>query len=36
MPLPTLLASVAIMPILAGILMFVFRKPLTRLQGDAG
>jgi POT family proton-dependent oligopeptide transporter len=34
MPLPTLLASVTVLPILAGVAMFLFRKPLTRLIGD--
>jgi POT family proton-dependent oligopeptide transporter len=33
MPLARLLTSVALLPILAGVLMFVFRKPLTRLMG---
>ncbi len=34
MSLPTLLAAVTVLPMLAGIAMFVFRKPLTRLIGD--
>jgi POT family proton-dependent oligopeptide transporter len=33
LPLPTLLASVAILPIVAGIIILVFRKPLTAMQG---
>ena len=33
LPLPTLLASVAAMPIVMGILMLLFRKKLTALQG---
>ena len=33
MPLPTLLAAVAVMPIVAGVIMLIFRKPLTALQG---
>jgi POT family proton-dependent oligopeptide transporter len=35
MPLARLLTSVALLPILAGVLMFLFRKPLTRLMGVA-
>jgi POT family proton-dependent oligopeptide transporter len=33
MPLPTLLIAVAVLPMLAGVLMYVFRKPLTALMG---
>jgi POT family proton-dependent oligopeptide transporter len=33
MPLARLLGAVAIAPIVAGVLMFLFRKPLTRLMG---
>ena len=33
MPLPTLLGSVAIMPIVAGVIVLIFRKQLTALQG---
>lgn len=33
LPLPTLLASVSVLPILMGILMLMFRKKLTALQG---
>ena len=33
MPLATLLEAVAALPILAGIVMFLFRKPLTRMMG---
>lgn len=33
MPLATLLGAVAFLPIVAGIAMFLFRKPLTRLMG---
>jgi POT family proton-dependent oligopeptide transporter len=33
LPLPTLLASVAAMPIIMGILMLFFRRKLTELQG---
>ena len=33
LPLPTLLASVAVLPILMGILMLIFRRKLTELQG---
>jgi POT family proton-dependent oligopeptide transporter len=33
MPLARLLTTVAILPMLAGVLMFLFRKPLTRLMG---
>jgi POT family proton-dependent oligopeptide transporter len=33
MPLAHLLAAVAVLPIAAGIAMFVFRRPLTRLMG---
>ena len=35
MPLAQLLTVVAIVPMVAGFLMFVFRKPLTRLIGDS-
>ncbi len=35
MPLTTLLTIVAIAPVVAGLLMIVFNKPLTRLGGDA-
>jgi len=35
MSLPTLLTAVAIVPTLAGVAMFLMRKPLTRLGGDA-
>jgi proton-dependent oligopeptide transporter, POT family len=35
MPLPTLLTTVAILPMVAGVLMLVFRKSLKRLGGDA-
>jgi hypothetical protein len=31
--MPTLLTAVAILPMLVGVLMFVFRKKLTSLQG---
>jgi POT family proton-dependent oligopeptide transporter len=34
MPLPQLFLSVAILPIIAGAIMFGFRRPLTRLIGD--
>jgi POT family proton-dependent oligopeptide transporter len=34
MPLSQLLGAVAALPIVAGVLMFLFRKPLTRLIGD--
>ena len=33
LPMPTLLTAVAILPMLVGVLMFVFRKKLTSLQG---
>lgn len=33
LPLPTLLGAVAVLPILAGVAMLVFRKPLTALMG---
>ena len=33
LPMPTLLTSVAILPMLLGVLMFVFRRKLTDLQG---
>src|SRR5262249_60883772 len=33
MPLPTLLTAVAVLPIVAGVAMFLFRKPLTALMG---
>jgi POT family proton-dependent oligopeptide transporter len=33
MSLPRLLATVAVTPILAGIIIFVLRRPLTRMQG---
>jgi proton-dependent oligopeptide transporter, POT family len=32
--LPTLLTAVAVLPIVAGVVMFLARKPLTRLGGD--
>jgi hypothetical protein len=35
MPLTQLFAMVALLPIVAGILMFFFRRPLTALIGDA-
>jgi hypothetical protein len=35
MELPTLLMAVAVLPIIAGIVMLVVRKPFTRLGGDA-
>jgi len=35
MPLTRLLTIVAIAPVVAGVLMILFRKPLTRLGGDA-
>jgi proton-dependent oligopeptide transporter, POT family len=35
MELPTLLMAVAVLPIVAGIVMLLFRKQLTRLGGDA-
>jgi proton-dependent oligopeptide transporter, POT family len=34
MPLAHLFAAVAVLPIVAGIVMFIFRHPLTRLIGD--
>jgi proton-dependent oligopeptide transporter, POT family len=34
MPLGELLTIVAVMPLIAGVLMMLFRKPLTRLIGD--
>jgi POT family proton-dependent oligopeptide transporter len=34
MSLPTLLTAVAVLPMIAGVAMFIFRKPLTRLGGD--
>jgi POT family proton-dependent oligopeptide transporter len=34
MPLPTLLTAVAILPIIAGVAMFIARKPLATLGGD--
>jgi POT family proton-dependent oligopeptide transporter len=33
MPLATLLTAVAVLPIMAGVLMLFFRKPLTRMMG---
>jgi proton-dependent oligopeptide transporter, POT family len=33
LPLPTLLAAVSVLPILMGVLMLIFRKKLTALQG---
>ena len=33
MPLPTLLTTVAIVPIVLGVLMLLFRRKLTALQG---
>jgi POT family proton-dependent oligopeptide transporter len=33
LPMPTLLTAVAILPMVLGVLMFVFRKRLTALQG---
>jgi proton-dependent oligopeptide transporter, POT family len=33
LPLPTLLAAVSVLPILMGVLMLIFRKKLTDLQG---
>jgi POT family proton-dependent oligopeptide transporter len=33
LPLPTLLASVSVLPILMGIIMLIFRRKLTELQG---
>jgi len=33
MPLSTLLGAVAVLPIVAGVAMFLFRKPLTRMEG---
>ena len=35
MPLGQLLGAVAIVPMVAGFLMLLFRKPLTRLIGDS-
>ncbi|MES1256540.1 MAG: peptide MFS transporter, partial [Acidobacteriota bacterium] len=35
MPLPQLFTMVALLPVAAGVLMFLFRKPLTSLIGDA-
>jgi POT family proton-dependent oligopeptide transporter len=35
MPLAQLLGAVAALPILAGVLMWLFRRPLTRLVGDS-
>ncbi len=34
MPLSNLLAAVAVLPMVVGLAMFVFRRPLTRLMGD--
>jgi len=36
MPLTELFGAVALMPIAAGIVMFLFRRPLTALMGDSG
>jgi POT family proton-dependent oligopeptide transporter len=33
MPLSALLGAVAVLPIAAGVAMFLFRKPLTRMEG---
>jgi POT family proton-dependent oligopeptide transporter len=35
MELPTLLMAVAVLPMVAGVVMLIARKPLTRLGGDA-
>jgi POT family proton-dependent oligopeptide transporter len=35
MSIATLLGAVAVLPIVAGVAMFIFRKPLTRLEGGA-
>jgi POT family proton-dependent oligopeptide transporter len=34
MPLPQLFLTVAILPMIAGLIMFFFRRPLTQLIGD--